>query len=164
MWLIGMMGSGKTTVGALAARHLGVPFYDTDAMIVDEFGRPIADIWAELGEDGFREMEREAVARVPGTCVAAAGGGAVLDDVNRALIMQSGRVVWLRARPEQLAARLGGAEDRPLLGEGRSRADTLRHLLEERNEAYASLATHTIETDDREVEDVTREVVGLWIG
>jgi shikimate kinase len=104
MWLIGMMGSGKSTIGAIAAERLGLQFFDTDRMIVARSGVSIPEIWEEMGEQMFRDMEREAVAAVPlERSLAAAGGGAVLDPANRAVIASSPPVVWLRALPAEIA-------------------------------------------------------------
>lgn len=164
MWLVGMMGAGKTSVGRLVAERLGVPFYDTDDAVVATAGRTIVDIWSEEGEDGFREMERDAIAKAPPGAVAAAGGGAVLDAENREVMRSRPPVIWLRARPETLSRRVGAAHDRPLLDTVSSRVQGLQRILETREAAYQAAATHVIDTDGRDIEDVAREVTGLWDG
>lgn len=162
MWLIGMMGSGKSTVGAHAARRLGIEFFDTDEMVVARSGLPIARIFETMGEEAFRELEREAVAAVPvGTCVAATGGGAILDEENRNVIVASPPVVWLRARPETLALRVGSGIDRPLFS-GRSGEEILAGILGRRASIYRDVSTHVIDTDDLPSEVVVEEVVSLW--
>ena len=159
-----MMGSGKSTIGAMAAHRLGLEFFDTDEMVVQRVGKTIPRIWEEMGEQGFRELEREAVSSVPGSCIAAAGGGAVLDPGNRAAIVASPPVVWLRARPETLALRAGPDGNRPLLRSAVETGDRMRQILSERVGFYEAVATHTVETDDRDVVDVTDEVVAIWPG
>lgn len=163
MWLIGMMGSGKTTVGRLAASRVGARFYDTDDMVVEMARMPISAIWEGVGEQGFRELERKAVAAIPMSgFIAAAGGGAVLDPVNREHIAIGGPVVWLRCDPVTLSERLEDDTTRPLLaGEG-STDERLRDILEVRDEIYASVATDTIDTGGRDVAEVVAAVIDIW--
>lgn len=163
MWLIGMMGSGKSTIGAIAADRLHVDFFDTDQMVTDQAGKSIAEIWDEMGEQGFRDLEREMVSSVPlHGALAAAGGGAVLDPGNRTAISASPPVIWLRARPETLARRVGAAGDRPLL-QAADRAEVrMRRILADRSQLYDELATHRVDTDDRDAASVAEEVVTLW--
>jgi shikimate kinase len=163
MWLIGMMGSGKTTVGRQAASRLGVPFYDTDVMVVDLARMPVSAIWEGAGEDGFRELERWAVARVPTSgVIAAAGGGAVLDESNRARMTEGAPVIWLKCPPSTLARRLSGDTTRPLLENDRSPAERLADILERRFPLYQSLATDEIETDAMDVDRVIDTVIEIW--
>ncbi len=162
VWLIGMMGSGKTVAGRAAAELAGAPFVDTDARIEERIGRSIADYWAQHGEAEFRDLERAEIAAVaagPGAVVAA-GGGAVLDAGNVATMRASGTVVWLQAPPELLADRVGTADERPLLaGDPLAR---LRALLGERCAAYAAAAHVTLETGGQSIDEVASRVVELW--
>lgn len=160
-----MMGSGKSTIGAIAADRLGLEFFDTDRMIVERSGVSIPEIWEELGEQMFRDMEREVVAAVPlERSLAAAGGGAVLDPANRAVITSSPPVVWLRARPETLARRVRTAGDRPLLDSPMRLQERLGEILERRARVYDEVATHHIDTDDLTIEDTADRMVTLWRG
>ncbi|MGD2059854.1 MAG: shikimate kinase [Acidimicrobiia bacterium] len=162
MWLIGMMGSGKSTVGAAVARRLGLEFFDTDEMVVARAGLSIPKIFETMGEKEFRELEREALSMVPvAGCVAATGGGAILDEENRKVIVASPPVVWLRAKPETLALRVGGGVDRPLLI-GAGGEERLADILDRRSQIYREVATHVIDTDDRASDAVVEEVVSLW--
>lgn len=161
MWLIGMMGSGKSTVGALAARVLGLSFYDTDLMVSEQAGMSIPEIWERMGEKGFRELESEAVSSVPADSVAAAGGGAVLDGRNREVIASSPPVIWLRTRPETMARRVQEGGDRPLLA-SRDAETRLSEILAQRSHLYQGLATHVLDTDDLAPDQVTTEVVSIW--
>lgn len=163
MWLIGMMGSGKTTVGRQAAARVGVPFYDTDQMVVEIAHMPISAIWESVGEQGFRELERRAVDHVPDSgFIAAAGGGAVIDERNRAHMAKNGAVVWLRCEPEVLAGRVGGDGSRPLLSSNSSPEDLLAELLEERSALYSDTATDVIDTGDLDIEQVVSAVIDIW--
>ncbi len=163
MWLTGMMGSGKTSCGMKAAASLGVPFHDTDVEVTRETGSTIPELWASIGEDGFRDLERAAVSRFAGkVAIVATGGGAVTDVRNREAMSASGTVVWLQAPAEVLLARLGGEGERPLLAPGADPLVVLRDLAAERSGWYVELADHVIDTTDRTVDDVAREIEALW--
>lgn len=163
MWLIGMMGSGKTTVGELAASRLGVPFYDTDRLVEDSAGKPIPDLWRANGEAVFRDLEMAVIETIPEGGLVAAGGGAVIREANRAVIARSKVVVWLRCDVEELARRArAGDFVRPLLGADENEEDVMRRLLEERARWYQSLSTHQIDTTRLSLDDAVTELVSLW--
>jgi len=160
VWLVGMMGAGKTTVGRALAERLRWRFVDTDAEIEERAGCTVAEIFATEGEAAFRERERRAVEALAGEeAVVALGGGAIAQPEVRAKVAGTGTLVYLRAEPETLAARLGPADERPLLaGRGpRERLERLRELLLEREPAYAS-ATLTVETDGATPEQVMERI------
>jgi shikimate kinase/3-dehydroquinate synthase len=135
--LVGPMGSGKTEVGRVLAQQLGWSFVDTDAEIVAREGRSIADIFRTDGEQGFREMERDAVRRVirGRDRVVATGGGAVLSAATRRALRDAGPVFWLTAPVEVLLQRVGRDPGRPMLGH--DPRGSLERLLLERNTLYA---------------------------
>jgi shikimate kinase len=163
--LIGMMGAGKTSVGATLARHLERPFVDVDDVVTATAGRSVAEIFGRDGEDGFRVLERTALADVcasPTPLVIATGGGAMLDPASRRVASASCVVVWLQAAPAALAARVqGGTEpggvERPLLATADPQA-TLERLATLRADAYAAAADLVITTDDRTVDDVAAAI------
>ncbi len=139
--LVGMPGSGKTTIGAALARRLGRPFLDTDAEIERRSQMSVRALFARDGETAFRVAERELIAEVTAEArpmVIAVGGGAVIDVENRARLGRAGQVLWLRARPATLSARLGAAADRPLLAADPDGA--LERLAAEREAAYREAA------------------------
>lgn len=120
VFLIGLSGSGKSTVAALAAEHLGWAANDSDAEIVSRDGRSIASIFSEDGEASFRELERGVVQAMSSRPrqVLALGGGTFADATNRSILLKRGLVVWLDVDPTEAAARLESAlqhEPRPLL-------------------------------------------------
>jgi shikimate kinase len=159
--LAGMMGAGKSSVGKLLAARLGRPFIDTDDRIAARAGRSLPEIFAGEGEAGFRARERAVLAELPESgAVIALGGGAPVADENRRLLRGKGVLVWLDARPETLAQRVGEAAGRPLLAglDGPGRTERLRHLREERASAYAG-ADLRVETDGRTPEEVCAEVL-----
>ena len=160
VWLIGMMGSGKSTVGRLVAEHLGRPFYDTDATVEATAGMTIMEIFERFGEDGFRERERTAVAEIAEDAagVVATGGGVILDPVNVESMRNAGTVVLLSVEPDVLIARIADDEDRPLLLDGIERA--IRSLDRARSDLYRASsdavvdASHSIEIVTEEVEAI----------
>lgn len=164
LWLIGMMGSGKTSAGRLAASHLGVAFADTDELVERLVGTSIAAFWADFGEDAFREKEREVVASLEtADGVVATGGGVVLDGGNRSIMASSGTVVWLDARPPALAARVDQPGARPILvSSGLDARTTLAATLAERSNLYRELAHHRVATDELTAVEVAREIELLW--
>jgi len=136
--LVGMMGAGKTAVGTIVARKLGVPFCDSDDEIVQAAGESIADIFARDGEPFFRARESEVIARLmkDRPCVLSTGGGAFLAPANRALIHELGLSVWLDVELEVLWQRVRHKTTRPLLRTENPR-ETLAQLLAARLPSYA---------------------------
>ena len=136
--LVGMMGSGKTSVGRRLAKVLGWPFQDADWAIEDAAGTSISNIFAEIGEAEFRQRERQVIARVMDERrrqVLALGGGSFVADETRALIKDRAISIWLDSDIDSLVRRTGKRNDRPLLANGDPRA-ILSRLLEERRATY----------------------------
>jgi len=135
--LTGFMGAGKTTTGRRLARILNLPFIDTDAEIAREHGE-IAAIFEREGEPQFREYERAVLERVASgePCVAAVGGGAVVDPTNRRLLRSTGVIVHLAVSAETAFNRVVRRTHRPLLG-AKPDLQTVRALLAQRARAYA---------------------------
>jgi shikimate kinase len=157
--LVGMMGAGKTTVGSLLAQRLGRAYFDSDAEVQEATGLSVPALFAARGEGAFRTAESDALQRALGgerAVVVSAAGGSVLSASNRALMARSGTVVWLRARVETLAARVGAGEGRPLLDEGP--AEALARLDAERRPLYRSLADIVIDVDDLTADEVADRV------
>jgi len=163
--LVGPPASGKTTVGTAVAELFGLPFRDTDRDIEVQTGSSIADLFVTEGEDYFRALEVESVARALAEHegVLALGGGAVTREATRELLVGYGRsggtVVWLDVDLSSAAKRVGLSRDRPLLSVN-PRA-MLRTMLEQRAPLYAEVATATVATAGREPADVIAEVAGL---
>jgi shikimate kinase len=160
--VVGLMGAGKTTVGALCAERLRRPFVDTDDLVAATAHRSVAEIFAEDGEAAFRELERRAVADAcasPDPLVIACGGGAVLDPENRRALRTHGCVVWLRAAPQVLAERVGAdGSGRPLLARGDA-SSVLERLDAERSAAYEGVAHATVDTDQKDADAVADAVI-----
>jgi len=154
---IGAPGSGKSRIGRRVAKHLDLPFIDTDTRIVEAHG-PIPTIFAVHGEPHFRTLEREVVAaalREPG--VVSLGGGAVLDPRSRAELAER-RVVLLTVSADAVASRIAN-DKRPLI---RGDVETWRTLVADREPIYASLADLTVDTSTRPVTLIAEEIAH-WI-
>jgi shikimate kinase len=163
--LVGMMGSGKSSVGRRVARRLGWRHVDVDKRIERTAGRTIPEIFSADGEAGFRAIEHdvlEKLLRLPGRTVLSTGGGAVLSPDNRALMRDRGTVVWLRARPETLVARVGKGSGRPLLAG--DPADAVRRLDAERRTAYDGAAHVVVDVDERTADQVADAVLAAVQG
>ena len=157
--LVGPMGAGKSTVGALLAERLGLVLRDTDDDIAKLAGKSVQDIFVDDGEARFREVEASAVAAALAEHdgVVSLGGGAVLADQTRILLKEH-TVVYLRVGVGDAVKRVGLGSGRPmLLGNVRGR---IKALLEERAPIYESVATFVVDTDSRTADDVAAEVVG----
>jgi len=145
--LIGMPGSGKSTVGRQLARRVGWAFVDTDTEIERELGASIRSVFEQHGEPRFRDLESEVLARLLAgeSRVIATGGGAVLREANRQNLRARAEVVYLRSTPEELMRRLRHDTRRPLLQVG-DPMRRLRELYRERDPLYREAARFTIET------------------
>jgi shikimate kinase len=145
--LIGFMGSGKSSVGRLAARALGFQFVDTDQLIVERTGKQISDIFATEGEESFRAMETSALEEFSDRVhyVISTGGGAVISPKNRALLRAIGFVACLNAEEDVLFERVSRNSKRPLLQTDNPR-ETLSKLIKVRGPLYAETAHWEMDT------------------
>lgn len=160
LYLVGMMGAGKSTVGRLLARRLKLRFLDCDHEIERRCGVKVPLIFEIEGEPGFRARETEVLAELTDLkgVVLATGGGAVLAAENRRRLAERGTVIYLRARAEDLYTRVRHDRNRPLL----ATADPLRRLRElhaERDPLYAAVADLVIDTGRQTVQALARELV-----
>jgi shikimate kinase len=161
--LIGMMGSGKTSIGRLVAKYLDWPFLDADAVLVERVGCSISDMFSERGEQWFRNTESDVLAELalsPVPSVLSVGGGAVLRQSNRDVLRRTSLVVWLRATPETLIERIGAQPGRPLLAEDPE--GRIRRLTEERSAVYRDGAHEVIDVDDLRLHQVAELIVAVY--
>ena len=161
LWLVGMMGAGKSAVGKRLAQRLGRAFVDTDALVEDVAGKSVAAIFADEGEPSFRALERAAIERVAGRpAIVALGGGAIAQPGAVARLAASGTIVYLRARPETLLARIGDARGRPLLAglDTAGRLARMRELLRARAAQYARSA-RVVDVDEGDIDAVADRVL-----
>ncbi len=164
LYLVGFMGSGKSSIGRLLADELGWSFADIDEDIEKEQGVSIAEIFDTRGEEQFRRLEHEAIRkRVRDVehgrpLVLALGGGAFIDPANRGLLEERGVTLWLDCSFPRICSRLEGQTHRPLA----RHPDKIRQLYDDRRDAY-SQAEYRIEADTDDAGAVVAEILKLPI-
>ncbi len=154
------MGAGKSTIGRLLAKHLGLTFRDTDREIEARTGVSISTIFDVEGEEGFRKRESSVIdelTALPSTLLAT-GGGAILDALNRRNLGSRGTVVYLYASVEQQVERTRWDKSRPLL-QCDDPESALRSIMEVRDPLYREIADVTVDTDRRKPRAVADEIV-----
>ncbi|MBI1385336.1 MAG: shikimate kinase [Rhizobiales bacterium] len=165
--LVGLMGAGKSAVGKRLAKRLELAFIDADTEIEAAAGKSISDIFAEHGEQHFRDGERRVIARLltEGPQVLATGGGAFMDEETRARIREAGVSLWLKADLDVLVRRVRKRNHRPLLKD-RDPRKVLAELIEVRYPVYAR-ADITVHSRDVPHEVVVEEAIAalaMWLG
>lgn len=159
LYLVGMMGAGKTTVGRMVARRLGYQFFDTDVLIEQMTGQTIPQIFADSGEEGFRDLETQVLSELSAytRLAIATGGGTVLRRVNWSYL-HHGVVIWLDAPVDQLFQRIRNSTHRPLL-QAPDPQGRLQELLEQRRSRYAQADVHISALPDETPEQVAQRVL-----
>ena len=163
LFLIGMMGSWKSTVGRKLAVALDLEFIDTDDAIEEVTEMKIADIFREFGEDKFREMEMAFFvekAKQHGQLFST-GGGVVLSAENRSVLQKYGITFLLDASPQTLASRIHNTSKRPLLTDSYNLEERLQQIWDERHQLYLDCAKHVILTDELEPAQVLDEILKI---
>jgi shikimate kinase len=160
IFLVGPMGSGKSTIGRRLAAVLGKEFYDSDREIERRTGATVSLIFDLEGEAGFRARERAVIDELTGLndIVLATGGGVVLAPENRRALVTRGRVVYLHAPLEKLIQRTARDRVRPLL-QTEDRVGRLLAIITERDPLYRQVADLVVETGDQKVQRVVREIL-----
>ena len=167
IFLIGYRGSGKTTVARALAGRLGWNWLDADAELERRAGKSIREIFAESGEQAFRDLESAVVADLAGLDrhILALGGGAVMRPENRQALAGRGKVVWLRAAAETLAARIAAdpttAARRPNLT-GQGGLDEIRQLLAEREPIYQAWADLAVDAAGESPENMAQQIAAAF--
>lgn len=164
--LIGLRGSGKSTVGRLLADRLGFGYVDTDERIVSQVGQSIAEIFANCGESGFRTLERMAIETFTPTLdspqVISVGGGAILDADNVRRLQAAGTLVWLKTSPQELHDRITSDKQSPHARPPLTALDSLdeiQQIAKERTPIYQRIADLTIETTGKRPEQIVAEII-----
>ncbi|WP_430785298.1 shikimate kinase [Virgibacillus flavescens] len=156
IYLIGFMGSGKSSVGKHLSGLLELAFVDTDLLIKDQTNKKIADIFALEGESKFREYETEALASLPTkSCVVATGGGIVETPANVEQMKKSGKIVLLDTSFLTISERLEADRTRPLWNQKKS---SQKKLYVKRMELYRTFANIIVSTDGQSIEHIANEI------
>jgi shikimate kinase len=160
IFLVGLMGAGKSTVGRVLAKRLGKTFIDSDHEIEKRCGVKIPTIFEMEGEEGFRKRESVVIKDLSAfeNIVLATGGGSILLPENREYLHNNGYVIYLRANPHELWIRTRNDKGRPLLQTADPQGK-FKELFEIRDPLYSSIAHHTIETGKPNVNQLTNKLV-----
>jgi shikimate kinase len=159
--LIGYRGTGKTAVGKVLAAKLGRQVISTDKEIVRRAGSSIPDIVAARGWDYFRDLESSVCRELAGRddLVIDTGGGAILRQQNVDVFKRNGRLIWLTASVETIAARIGGDAQRPSLTGTKSHVEEIQEVLAERIPKYQAAADVILATDGRSIDDLAATIL-----
>jgi len=159
IYLVGLMGSGKTTVGKLASKKLSKLFIDSDHVIEESTGVKVPLIFEYEGEEGFRKRETKVLEElvIKKNIILATGGGIILKKNNQRLLAENGLVIYLKADYYLLASRLRNDGTRPLL-QGIDIKQKLKELLEVRDPIYKSIADYVIDTKNKRAIDIVNEI------
>jgi len=162
IYFIGLMGAGKTTIGRLLAKQMGREFYDSDVEIERKTGVKIPLIFELEGEEGFRKRETSVIEELSqlSNVVVATGGGAVLQPENRAFLKNNGKIIYLRAKVNDLYQRTRNDKSRPLL-QGGNIKQKLERLYVARDPIYTDLADYIVDTGAQSASDITNHIEQL---
>jgi shikimate kinase len=160
VFLVGPMGTGKSTTGRNLSEKLDFDFYDTDKLIEKAEGRKIKDIFEQDGEDYFRQKESEALSETKTlrNVVIATGGGIVEKEENRLLLKNEDKVIFLDSTPERQYERTKDSKKRPLLNDGDS-LEILKKLYEKRFNLYETVSKIKISMDNLNTEEILKKII-----
>ena len=161
IFLIGLMGTGKTTIGRQLSRKLKMEFYDSDRVIEERTGADIPLIFEKEGEAGFRKREVDIIDELTKkkNIILATGGGAVLNSENRNHLINRGTVFYLKSNLKTLIQRTSKDKNRPLLRADESPEVILQRLLDQRGPLYEETADYTIETANNSIHNVIQAII-----
>jgi shikimate kinase len=162
IYLIGLMGSGKTTLGKILSKKLDKQFYDSDHVIEEKLGVDVPMIFEYEGEAGFREREKDSLKELVSkkNIVLATGGGIILSKSNRDLLSENGIVIYLKSNQKDLIKRMKNDKTRPLLKHGNIE-EVIKKLCKEREPLYEEIADFEIMTKNKRIHEVVNEIVTI---
>ena len=159
IYLIGFMGCGKTSVSIAMNQLYGKNIVEVDDRIIAKEGRSINQIFAESGENYFRDLETEMLKELADedNIIVSCGGGMVLREENRRLMKENGVIIWLDATPETILDRVKDDDSRPNL-KGKKNVKDIEALKNKRADAYAEAAEINVDTDGKTIREVAKEI------
>ena len=162
IYLIGLMGSGKTTLGKILSKKLDKQFYDSDQVIEEKLGVNVPMIFEYEGEAGFREREKDILKELVSkqNIVLATGGGIILSESNRDLLAKNGIVIYLKSNQKDLVLRMKNDKTRPLLNNGNVEL-IIKKLCQEREPLYEEIADFKVVTKNKRINEVVNEIVRI---
>lgn len=160
IFLIGMMGSGKSSVGERLSKYIDIPFFDTDDMLVESEGISINEIFKKKGEKYFRQIESESLKKIRGDGVISCGGGSILAKENRNYLKNKGYTIYLESSLSTLKTRLSNDinKDRPLI-DYKNIKKSLKAIYEQRKLLFFESANDTVITDDKSLDDICKTII-----
>ncbi len=160
IYLIGFMGSGKSTVAKMLREKLYANLVEMDERIVKEQGMSINDIFARYGETHFRNIETELLRTIAAEdmSVVSCGGGVAVQEENVSIMKDSGRIILLLAKPETIYERVKDSTDRPILN-GNMNISYIEELMKKRSNYYNAAADITIVTDGKTLDEICQEII-----
>ena len=160
IFLIGFMGCGKSTVANQLHKEYQMQILEMDEMIVEREGMNIPQIFSEKGEVYFRDSESKLLLEIQegSNQVVSCGGGVVLREQNVITMKKNGKIVLLTAKPETILKRVANDDNRPLL-KGRKTVEGISELMDQRRGRYEAAADIIVETDDKEIREICKEVI-----
>jgi len=158
--LIGMRGSGKTTVAKNLAKKLDKTFYDLDSLLAEKEQMPISEVVNKHGWDYFRDRESEIVKRisVQKNAVISTGGGVILRKKNIDELNKNGKFIFLKTSIETMVKRINGNKNRPALTTQKTLKEEIEEVWNNRKGLYEQTADFTIETDNKTIEEIVNEI------
>ena len=162
IYLVGLMGSGKTTLGKILSKKIDKQFYDSDQVIEEKLGVDVPIIFEYEGEAGFREREKDILKELVGiqNIVLATGGGIILSKSNRDLLAKNGIVIYLKSNQKDLILRMKNDKTRPLLKNGNIE-EIIKKLCKEREPLYEEIADFEIMTKNKRIHEIVNEIMSV---
>jgi shikimate kinase len=163
--LIGYRGTGKSVVGRILARRLGMRYTGMDAAIVEKAGMAIPDIVEKYGWPGFRDLESAEARELAGldNLIIDTGGGVVERAENIDALQNNAKIFWLKAKVDTIVSRIHGDTQRPPLTSGKSFTDEVAEVLERRIPLYGSAAHHAIDTDELTPDQIVDRIIDICL-
>ena len=160
IYLVGLMGSGKTTLGKILSIKLDKQFYDSDQVIEEKLGVDVPIIFEYEGEAGFREREKGILKELvrKKNIVLATGGGIIISESNRDLLAKNGKVIYLKSNQKDLILRMKNDKTRPLLKNGNIEL-IIKKLCKEREPLYEMISDFTVTTKNKRIHEIVNEII-----
>jgi shikimate kinase len=160
IYLIGFMGSGKSTIARRLADQLKIPKLEMDDILAEQFGKPITKIFEEEGEEAFRQSETALIQKIGqrGPAVVSCGGGIVMREENVRYMKERGSIVLLQAEPATIYERVKNSTNRPLLN-GHMSEEYISDLMNQRSACYEAAADYTVQVDGKNPHQVAAEII-----
>ncbi|MCM8542747.1 MAG: shikimate kinase [Lentisphaeraceae bacterium] len=161
--LIGFMSCGKSSVGRHLAKESGMNLYDLDSMIVERAGMTIPDIFEDVGEKAFRDLESYVTSLIHqyDGSIFATGGGVILREKNRDILKKSGMVIWLKTTAENVLKYTNRDTNRPLL-EGKKSLEKIQSMMNQREEIYADCAHYSINAWENNLNQIAEKIWAFY--